>query len=248
MNKKHLLLLLLLSLSFGVVMAQDVIVKKDGSTILSKVLEISETEIKYKKWSNQDGPMYSVNKNEVNSINYQNGEVEKYSDEISMPKSDRPVASELPVYGKGYLGYVPYYKLTLDGDYLSEDEARLLLGKEGFEDFLSGCRMMRTSAVFELIYYITGIPGILGLTYGYVGGNYTAIAFGWAGISVAVPCLVLYGVFLHTGRNRINDLVAEYNRHNDKAVSFHFSPTIIQPNSFASQGNLGLGLTLSMDF
>lgn len=245
---KKLSLLVVLFCASLMSMAQDVIVKKDGSIIQSKVMEINGTEIKYKKWSNQDGPMYSINKNEVNSINYQNGEVEKYSDEISMTKSDMPVTSELPVYGKGYLKYVPYYDLTLDGNYLSKDEARLLLGKEGYEDFLSGCRMMRTSAVFELIYYITGIPGILGLTYGYAGGNYTAIALGWAGISVAVPCLVLYGVFLHTGRNRINDLVAEYNRHNDKAVSFHFSPTIIQPNSFASQGNLGLGLTFSMNF
>ena len=38
--------------------AQDVIVKKDGSTILSKVLEVSSTDIKYKKFSNPDGPTY----------------------------------------------------------------------------------------------------------------------------------------------------------------------------------------------
>lgn len=31
--------------------AQDVIVKKDGTTILSKVVEINKNEIKYKKFS-----------------------------------------------------------------------------------------------------------------------------------------------------------------------------------------------------
>ena len=31
------------------VLAQDVIVKKDGSTILSKVLEINSADVKYKK-------------------------------------------------------------------------------------------------------------------------------------------------------------------------------------------------------
>lgn len=58
--------------------AQDVIVKNDGSTIISKVLEITSTVIKYKKFSNQKGPTYSINKEEVNYINYENGEKEDF--------------------------------------------------------------------------------------------------------------------------------------------------------------------------
>lgn len=38
--------------------AQDVIVKRDGSTIISKVLEVNTGDIKYKKFSNQGGPTY----------------------------------------------------------------------------------------------------------------------------------------------------------------------------------------------
>lgn len=60
--------------------AQDVIVKKDGSTILSKVIEIGSTEVKYKKFSNQDGPTYSVLKSEIQTINYENGEKESYNE------------------------------------------------------------------------------------------------------------------------------------------------------------------------
>lgn len=56
--------------------AQDVIVKKDGNTITSKVIEITSSEIKYKKFSNQNGPTYTINRNEVNYINYENGEKE----------------------------------------------------------------------------------------------------------------------------------------------------------------------------
>ena len=44
----------------GMATAQDVILKKDNSTILSKVLEINSIEIKYKKWSNQDGPLWAT--------------------------------------------------------------------------------------------------------------------------------------------------------------------------------------------
>lgn len=58
--------------------AQDVIVKNDGSTITSKVMEITGTEIKYKKYSNQEGPTYSINKTDVNYINYENGERENF--------------------------------------------------------------------------------------------------------------------------------------------------------------------------
>ena len=71
-------MLTLLMVSVGA-KAQDVIVKKDGSTIVSKVLEITETDIKYKKFTNQDGPTYSINKGEVNAINYENGDSDDFS-------------------------------------------------------------------------------------------------------------------------------------------------------------------------
>lgn len=58
------------------VSAQDVIVKKDGTTILSKVVEVGSSEIKYKKHSHQDGPTYSLSASEILSINYENGEKE----------------------------------------------------------------------------------------------------------------------------------------------------------------------------
>lgn len=59
--------------------AQDVIVKKDGGTIISKVLEIDDTVVKYKKFSNLEGPTYSIAKAEVNYINYENGEKETFT-------------------------------------------------------------------------------------------------------------------------------------------------------------------------
>lgn len=60
------------------VYAQDVIVKKDGSTILSKVLEVNTADIKYKKYSNQNGPIYTINKSDVMTINYENGEKDSF--------------------------------------------------------------------------------------------------------------------------------------------------------------------------
>lgn len=61
--------------------AQDVIVMKDGSLIQSKVQEITPTEIKYKKFSNLQGPLYTIEKSGVLAINYENGEKETYANE-----------------------------------------------------------------------------------------------------------------------------------------------------------------------
>ena len=72
------ILFLFLTFCAATINAQDVIVKRDGSTILSKVTEIGLNEVKYKKFSNQTGPIYSILKSDILSINYENGEKEKY--------------------------------------------------------------------------------------------------------------------------------------------------------------------------
>ena len=63
------------------VFAQDVIVKNDGTTVLSKVLEVGVSEVKYKKYSNLDGPVYSISKTDIMSINYENGDKESFNNE-----------------------------------------------------------------------------------------------------------------------------------------------------------------------
>lgn len=75
---KKLVFGLILVLSACCVKAQDVIVKKDNSTILSKVTKVSQIEIEYKKWSNLDGPIYIVPISEVLRINYENGEYDEF--------------------------------------------------------------------------------------------------------------------------------------------------------------------------
>lgn len=78
MKNKNILFVLLSLTSVHMASAQDIIVKKDGSTVLSKVIEIGSTEVKYKKWSNQDGPLYTIAVSELLSINYENGEKETF--------------------------------------------------------------------------------------------------------------------------------------------------------------------------
>ena len=79
---KKMILFMVLFASTLTASAQDVIVKKDGSTILSKVIEIGTTEIKYKKWNNQNGPNYTIAKSDVQAINYESGEKDTFGNEV----------------------------------------------------------------------------------------------------------------------------------------------------------------------
>lgn len=69
---KKILLALMLMCSIGAV-AQDVIVKTDGSTIVCRVQNLTTTEVVYKKWSDLKGSNYVMNLNDVSAINYENG-------------------------------------------------------------------------------------------------------------------------------------------------------------------------------
>ena len=54
--------------------AQDIITKRNGEEIAAKVLNINDKEINYIKWSNMDGPTYTIAISEVFMIKYENGE------------------------------------------------------------------------------------------------------------------------------------------------------------------------------
>jgi hypothetical protein len=74
--KKISLFILSFSLYANFVKAQDVIFKNDKTELKAKVSEITETGIKYKKWDNLDGPVYTISKSEVFMILYSNGQKE----------------------------------------------------------------------------------------------------------------------------------------------------------------------------
>lgn len=52
---------------------QDIIIKKTGEEIKAKVLEIGVSEVKYKRFDFQDGPVYTIAKTEVIMVRYENG-------------------------------------------------------------------------------------------------------------------------------------------------------------------------------
>ena len=76
---KKTLLLVALAVS-TMLSATDVIVLKNSTRIDAKILEVSETEIKYKKADNPDGPIFTQRVSGISVILYDNGDVVSYAD------------------------------------------------------------------------------------------------------------------------------------------------------------------------
>ncbi len=77
--------LLLVAALFGIfgASAQDLIVKTDSTKIEAKVIEVSPQSVRYKRFTNPDGPTYVLPTLEIHYIRYANGETEYYTRETS---------------------------------------------------------------------------------------------------------------------------------------------------------------------
>ena len=84
MMKKRVLLVLACVCGAVSASAQDLIVKRDSSRIEARVTEVSPSEVRYKRFSNPEGPTYVLPTADIHAIRYANGEEEIY--ELPAPK------------------------------------------------------------------------------------------------------------------------------------------------------------------
>ncbi len=81
--------------------AQDIIFKNDKSEVKAKVLEILDREVKYKKWDFMEGPTYSMRKNEIFMIIYENGSRETFNERagrtVQTPRTPTPAKKSTSV-------------------------------------------------------------------------------------------------------------------------------------------------------
>jgi hypothetical protein len=253
---KQLFIIVSLLFVAGMATAQDVIVKKDGSTISSKVEEINGTDIKYKKWGNLDGPLYSISRTEVLVINYQNGEIEVIQSNTNQTSDVNSIIginrnSEMERSGRD---------LEIDGHELSDEEVLALVGPENYETYLSARKQVAVGRVFTPIFIVsatvTAVSGILYLVYldevtsghtNYLNDMANALTVFAVFTSVTNVSLPLMIAFKSIGKKRLNWIADDYN-HKNSAFSYQLSPSIIRCNIPQSQKGLGLGLTLNVNF
>lgn len=77
-----MLLMLLCSLTAS---AQDVIVRKNGSTVICRILEVGQTEIVYKRWTELNGNNYVMDIAGIASIHYENGKKREFGTSAGFP-------------------------------------------------------------------------------------------------------------------------------------------------------------------
>ncbi|MDH5368166.1 MAG: hypothetical protein OEW67_14360 [Cyclobacteriaceae bacterium] len=77
-----LLALLITAFCYG----QDSLVYKNGDEVKVKVIEITSLEVKFKRYDNIDGPLYTISKSELFMIKYENGIKDLFSEQIETKK------------------------------------------------------------------------------------------------------------------------------------------------------------------
>ena len=150
-------------------MAQDVIVTMQAERIDAKVLEVSETEIRYRKTSNPEGPIYLLSTDKIATILYANGEVEVFG------KTQQPAPEEQPKLSVPDRKIEEGTVLFREGKYIVENKIgiyepqnlRELLGEEEYDNYLSA--------------------------QGSYGRGATAVTFGWLDAAVGLLLVVLGG-------------------------------------------------------
>src|ERR1019366_5567938 len=75
--------------------AQDIITKKNGDDIKAKVLEVTQTDVKYKRFESLEGAIYTINKSDILMIRYQDG-----TKDIFTEKSEQKINDSKPVEAK----------------------------------------------------------------------------------------------------------------------------------------------------
>ncbi|MDB5234034.1 MAG: hypothetical protein JWR44_1027 [Hymenobacter sp.] len=86
------LLLAVLVLLTGAAQAQDLLTKRTGEELPVKVVEITPTEVKYRRTDNPDGPLISMLSADVFMIRYANG-----TKEVFTARTSAPAAAPAPV-------------------------------------------------------------------------------------------------------------------------------------------------------
>lgn len=79
--KRKALLLLVALFAITLCYSQDVITTKTGDDIQAKVMEVGNTEIKFKRMDNLDGPLFTLLKADVLMIRYANGTKDIFTQE-----------------------------------------------------------------------------------------------------------------------------------------------------------------------
>jgi hypothetical protein len=206
--------------------AQDIIILKSGEEIKSTVSEVSSDLIKYKKFENLSGPVYSVEKSKVFMIKYQNGTKDVFNEQTeTKPQTSAqtvqkplsvPVSSSSPQALTCRAGSV-----KLNGKALAANEVKRLYGPypNALHSYNSGRTLNTVGDVVGYVGLAGGLIAMLNSTRFKYGSpeRYNASV---VGLAILLPTLVTDIVLVSVGRGKIRSSVNQYNSAINKPVTY----------------------------
>lgn len=252
--KKIFTLALMLSLFLGI-RAQDIITLKNGEDISAKITKITDTEIEYKKWENQDGPIYTKHLWDVFSVKHANGDKEVF--DVAAPTNNNK-QSKLGAISNGQFrpGARIIHEegvLKIDGQILNEYDIADMFGPEYCLPYKKSIQQYATGKSLVLWGWIElgtsilsyFVPLLLSDGETSIYGLYWSVPL-FVGGAVMIPC----GYSLLSKSNeKLDDMTYRFNRqfYSDN-ISLDVNPSMLFTPM--PDGNLhpSLGASLTLKF
>lgn len=150
-------------------LAQDVIRKTDGSSIKAIVKEINDSEVKYNRFDNPDGPLYVIPLSSIVSITYKNGSVDTFGSN----SESRPSTEKSSAHPGAVDPYAPNYSsanepqsagvnpnsliLNQNGQRVSDAELLRIYGADGYTgDYKGAAYYKKKAKALQLTAWIGG--------------------------------------------------------------------------------------------
>ncbi len=183
---KRVLLGVAFVFAISTVSAQDLIVLNSTAVeeLQVRVVEVSESDVKYKKWSYQDGPIFTISTSKILYIKYQNGEKQRF-DKPTTPEQQVIKESDTTQYANPLLGQTETA--------VAETTPKVEPEKEKDDKYIS--RRKGTSRFFGDYSYVQpdvdadsawGMGGNIEYGYNVVDGLNVQFGLGWTSASVGV--------------------------------------------------------------
>jgi len=198
MRKFVLFFVTVMLLSAAGAFAQDIITLKNGDDIETLIEKVGETEIEYKRWDNQTGPVYVIKKNEIFMIKYRNGSKDLFNQQPPPVTTVTPVAPVTPLTPPSTNLQSEFYGIGTDKAMLEFFRRNNFV--EYYNQFNAACKTKKTA--HALLGAGLGITGV-GVVFHLSGKKAAKDAANATSLDEALSKAQIAGIYTDTGTSLI---------------------------------------------
>lgn len=152
-------LLFFVFFSSQLLQAQDTLVKRNGEKLMVKMMEVNPTDVHYKRSDLPDGPLYTLQKEEIKVVIYSNGIKESFENYIPQVVKEKAVPVDLSMQSSGNKYYFKEHRIA-EPDMLAvaskpnDKKINLMIKKVDELKFIEKTTMIASIPIFIFGYYV----------------------------------------------------------------------------------------------